>query len=470
LRFALVLAALGVQGAVQGAPAQKRPALSDSRLPNFVLIVADDLGWNDVGYHGGQIRTPVLDRLAREGVQLHHHYVYPTCSPTRACLLTGRNAARFGIFSPIGVGPDVPRLPLEVRTLPEALRERGYATGLVGKWHLGASIEYGPNRQGFDEFYGYLHGQVDQFTHQSRDLEPIWLRNEQPIEDPGHATDLFAREAVAFINRHARQPFFLEVAFSVPHYPLQVEERWIAAYQDSIEHPERRLYAGMVSHMDHAVGQIIGALDSAGVRQKTLVVFTSDNGGQKDWQNQAYGGKHGPYQRLADNHPLRGWKGQLYEGGVRAVAFANWPGRLCPGVLNGRALACDWYPTIMRLAGLPPAVEPGLEGFDLWPALACGQPLPGRQFHWKTNRETGYLWEDWKLIRRPAAEDGQQGQIEELYHLATDPLEQRDLARDRPEVARQLARALDRQLARDQRVPASPLSNMGRPRGAASAQ
>jgi len=445
---------LGAASPVLGQARCDRPVAD---RPNILLLVADDLGYNDVGYHGAQIRTPVIDRLAREGVRLEWHYVYPTCSPARACLLAGRNAARYGILSPIGVGPDAPHLPLAVRTLPELLRERGYATGLVGKWHLGAAIEYGPLRQGFDEFYGYLHGQVDQFSHESRDLEPIWLRNESPVEEPGHATDLFAREAVDFIARHSGRPFFLEVAFSVPHYPLQVDDRWAAPYQRTIAHPERRLYAGMVAQMDHAVGRIVGALDERGIRRNTLIVFLSDNGGQKEWRNQAYGGRHGPYQRLGDNNPLRGWKGELYEGGVRVVAFANWPARLCPRVVASRVVACDWFPTIARLAGCRLNGSLRLEGLDLWPALAGGCPLPARRFHWQTSREAGYLWGDWKLIRRPAGASGSAPRVEELYHLGRDPLEQRNLAETMPGLAAQLAAALDAELAVDAReAPQEP--------------
>ena len=418
------------------------------RPPNLVLIVADDLGWNDVGFHGSEIKTPVLDRMAREGVELQRFYVYPTCSPTRACLLTGRNASRFGIPGPISI-TSKRAVPLDTKTLAEALKERGYATALVGKWHLGASNEVGPRRQGFDYFYGYLHGQVDQYRHYSKTDFPIWQRNERLIKDKGHATDLFARESARFIRRQRKRPFFLCLSFSVPHYPVQDEPKWIQMYEKTIPDKDRRGYAAMVSHMDDAIGKLLETLKSAGVADHTLVLFISDNGGQKDWQDTLYGGRHGPYQRLGDNRPLRGWKGQLYEGGVRAVAVAYWPGKLKPGKLSGVAHAFDVYPTVLSLTEKPAAASLRLDGISIWAALSGQAKLPRRSFHWNVGSHTALLDGDWKLIRRERGELRAGERPVELYHLADDPLEQRNLAREAAPTVRRLSRALDQQLAED---------------------
>src|SRR5215208_4081611 len=377
------------------------PAAQGAARPNVVLIVADDLGWRDVGYHGSEIRTPVLDRLAAESVRFDRWYVYPSCSPTRACLLTGRNAARFGIKGPIRKGSPL-GLPASAITLAELLKQRGYATALVGKWHLGGGPGTVPRQQGFDYFYGYLHGQVDHYTHRYWRDEPIWLRNETLIHEEGHATDLFTREAVGFIRKHGgarRRPFFLDLSFSVPHYPVQDDPAWYAMYEKSIADKDRRGVAAMVSHMDAAVGRVLAALDETGVRDNTLIVFTSDNGGQKNWLEPVFSGKHGPYHHLGDNSPLRGWKNDLYEGGVRVVGLAHWRGLLKPGVLKGVAHIVDLFPTVAGRTGGPAPAALRLDGIDLWPALTGRSRLPPRTFHWDVGSRVGLLDGDYKLIR-----------------------------------------------------------------------
>lgn len=448
---ALVVAAAGfVPGLLSHAAG---PSAEEAARPNVVLIVADDLGWRDVGYHGSEIRTPVLDRLAAESVRFDRWYVYPTCSPTRACLLSGRNAARFGIKGPVRVGSPL-GLPASTTTLAELLKQRGYATALVGKWHLGAGPGTVPRKQGFDEFYGYLHGQVDHYTHLFSAGEPIWLRNETLIREQGHATDLFTREAVAFIRKHVgvrRRPFFLDLSFSVPHYPVQADPAWYAMYERRIADKERRGVAAMVSHMDAAVGRVLAALDETGVRDNTLVVFTSDNGGQQSWPHTKYGGRHGPYRRLGDNSPLRGWKGELYEGAVRVVGMAHWRGRLKPGVLKGVAHAVDLFPTVAGRTGGPAPASLRLEGIDLWPALTGRSQLPLRTFHWDVGGRVGLLDGDYKLILiRRARMDRKLGEPPvALFNLAKDPLEKRNLAPSDPARAARLQAKLAAELRRD---------------------
>jgi arylsulfatase B len=188
------------------------------RPPNILVLVADDLGWHDVGYHGSEIRTPHLDKFAGAGVQLERHYVYPTCSPTRAGLLTGRNPSRFGIHAPIADRSEQ-TLPAGAPTLARALKARGYATALFGKWHLGLRPEAGPRQYGFDQTYGYLHGQIDQYTHRYKNGDRSWHRNDVFVDEAGHATDLIADETVRFLETRRKTPFFLWVAFSVPHFP-----------------------------------------------------------------------------------------------------------------------------------------------------------------------------------------------------------------------------------------------------------
>ena len=392
--------------------------------PNIVVIVADDLGWKDVGYHGSEIRTPHIDKLAMAAVRLERPYVYPTCSPTRAGLLTGRNPSRFGIHGPIA-GRSEQSLPSGTPTLASVLRTRGYTTALLGKWHLGLRPEVGPRQYGFDQTYGYLHGQIDQYAHLYKNGDRSWHRNDSFVDETGHATDLIAGEAVRFIATQRSEPFLLWVAFSVPHFPLQEEDQWVAPYSSSIKDPSRRLYAASVAHMDAAIGQITAALEKAEKLSETVIFFTSDNGGQEEYHSEAdYGGKHGPYPVLGDNRPLRGWKTDLYEGGVRVPAFVYWGGRLKPRVLQTPVSYLDWCPTLAHLAGAQVSDQWKLEGRNVWPLLA-GQAakLPAPKLYWNVGDSVAVLQEDWKLIVRQ-----QDPNAVELYNLARDAAEKTNRA------------------------------------------
>jgi arylsulfatase A-like enzyme len=415
--------------------------------PNFLLLVADDLGWRDVGYHGSEIRTPNLDRLAKAGVRLEWHYAYPTCSPTRAGLLTGRNPSRFGIHAPIA-DRSTAALPAGVATLPGVLKSAGYATALVGKWHLGLRPAVGPRRYGFEHSYGYFHGQIDQYTHRYKNGERSWHRDDELVDEEGHATDLIAAEAVRFLHKKRSGPFFLQVAFSVPHHPLQEEDKWVEPYKKTIKDPSRRLYAACVTHLDAAVGRIVEALRKAGGLEETVILFTSDNGGQRDYRSKTdYGGKHGPYATLGDNRPLRGWKGGLYEGGIRVPAFVSWGKKLRPGACDRTTSYLDVFPTFAALAGV--SLQPGwkLEGRDIR-ALLTGEAKapPAPVLYWNTGRQDAVLDGDWKLIvsRRPR-------ETVELYNLAADPAEKTDLAREDPAKVAALRRLLAAQKKLDPR-------------------
>jgi arylsulfatase A-like enzyme len=404
------------------------------RPPNLLIFIADDLGWRDVGYHGSEIRTPNLDTMARAGVRLERHYVCPTCSPTRAGLLTGRNPSRFGIHGPID-GRSLQALPGNVTTLAAALKTRGYATAMMGKWHLGLRPEVGPRRYGFDRSYGYFHGQLDQYAHRYKNGDRTWHRDDVFVDEQGHATDLIADEAIRYLQEPRRQPFFLWVAFSVPHYPIQEDARWVEPYEPAIADPSRRLYAASVTHMDAAIGRIVAALKQTGRLRDTVILFTSDNGGQRDYHSRTdYGGKYGPYPTLGDNRPLRGWKGELYEGGVRVPAFVSWEGKLNPTTVDRTTSYLDVFPTLARLGGVELEPTWRLDGRDIWPLLAGEAiPVPAPTLWWNTGGQAAVLQADWKLIitrRGP-------GSVE-LYDLAGDPTEARDLARERPQQVERL--------------------------------
>ena len=402
-------------------------AAAADRPPNIVVIVADDLGWRDVGYHGSEIRTPHIDKLAAAGVRLERHYVYPTCSPTRAGLLTGRNPSRFGIHAPIA-GRSEQSLPSGTPTLASILRSCGYTTALFGKWHLGLRPEVGPRQYGFDQTYGYLHGQTDQYTHLYKNGDRSWHRNDSFVDETGHATDLIAGEAVRFIAAPRSKPFFLWVAFSVPHFPLQEEEKWVVPYSSSIKDPSRRLYAASVTHMDAGIGGIIEALEKAGKLSETLIFFTSDNGGQEEYHSETdYGGKHGPYPVLGNNRPLRGWKTDLYEGGIRVPAFVYWVDHLKPKVLQAPVSYLDWCPTLAHLAGAQFSDQWKLEGRNVW-SLVSGQGAqsPVTTFYWNIGDSAAVLQDNWKLIVRQ-----QDPNAVELFDLSRDAAEKTNLATEK---------------------------------------
>jgi arylsulfatase A-like enzyme len=417
------------------------PAQAAAKRPNFLVVIADDLGWRDVGYHGSEIRTPHLDRLAKAGVRLDRHYVYPTCSPTRAGLLTGRNPSRFGILAPIA-GRSTDALPADTVTLARALKSRDYATALMGKWHLGLRPAVGPRRYGFDQTYGYFHGQIDPVTHLYKNGDRSWHRNDVLVDEKGHATDLIADEAVRFLEKKRETPFFLYVAFSVPHHPLQEEAKWSDPYRKTITDPSRRLYAASVTHMDAAIGRMVEALTKSGQLKDTLIFFTSDNGGQRDYSSKTeYGGKHGPYATLGDNRPLRGWKGELYEGGIRVPAFVSWSGKLRSATLEQTTSYLDIFPTFAALAGVTVEARWKLEGRNIHPLLAGEvKALPSPILYWRTTSHLGVREGDWKLI---VSQRGRKNI--ELYDLAADPAEKKDLAREKPDKVKALEKRLAEQ-------------------------
>ncbi|MEO6246820.1 MAG: arylsulfatase, partial [Opitutaceae bacterium] len=336
-----------------------RAADAAAPRPNILFILADDLGWGDVGFHGGEIKTPNIDKLAAAGARLEQFYVQPVCSPTRAAFMTGRYPIRHGLH--IGVVRPWARygLPLDERTLPQALKEAGYETAITGKWHLGHfEPAYLPTHRGFDHQYGHYNGAIDYNTH-IRDGGYDWHKDDKVNRDEGYSTQLIAREASRLITAHdASRPLFLYVPFNAVHAPHQVPERYMEPYANL--KGNRLTYAGMLAAMDESVGEIVGALEAKGLRKNTLIFFCSDNGGPNPGV-------------VTSNGPLRAGKGTLYEGGVRVPAVAVWDGKIKAGSVVEAALhMVDWYPTLLTLAGVSLAQKNPLDGRDAWPAITRG--------------------------------------------------------------------------------------------------
>jgi arylsulfatase A-like enzyme len=406
--------------------------------PNIVFILSDDHGWADVGWHSPEIKTPHLDRLAAAGAKLEQFYVQPVCSPTRAAFLTGRYPMRHGLQ--IGVVRPWAQygLPLEERTLPQMLKAAGYTTAIVGKWHLGHyDPAYLPTRRGFDHQYGHYNGNIDYYTPE-RDGGFDWHRDDRVNHDEGYSTHLIAREAVRLIKeKSADQPLFLYVPFNAVHAPHQVPEQYKKTYAALAE--PRRTYAGMVAAEDEAVGQIVAALEAKGLRQNTLIVWSSDNGGPSPG-------------RVTSNGPLRAGKGTLYEGGVRVCAFATWDGHIKPGsTVDAPLHIVDWYPTLARLAGASLEQKLPLDGRDAWGAIAAGAPSPHDAILLNTTPTSGAIrMGEWKLVLNGSANDSEDAENPtpsaakkskkkksadesvELFNLARDPYEKTNLAATQP--------------------------------------
>jgi arylsulfatase A-like enzyme len=403
------------------------------RPPNIVVLLADDLGREDCGFMGGkEIKTPNIDKLASAGARLDAFYVQPLCSPTRAALMTGRYPMRYGLQ--VGVVRPWAQygLALGERTLPQALKEAGYATAIIGKWHLGHfAPDYLPTRRGFDHQYGHYNGAIDYFTH-IRDGGLDWHKDDKACRDEGYSTHLIAREAVAFIGENAKTPFFLYVPFNAVHDPLQVPAEYMKPYSN-LKGP-RQKYAGMVAAMDEAIGRIVAAVEKAGVRQDTLFIFSSDNGGPQ------------PHV-VTDNGKYRAGKGTLYEGGVRVAACAAWDGHIKAGSTITEPLhMVDWYPTLLKLGGAKNEQKLAVDGRDIWPTLTEGKPSPHDSILLNTTPNTGAIRAgDWKIIVSVGVDNIDGGatkvhdkEMIELFNLKDDPYEKTNLAEKNGEKAAEL--------------------------------
>lgn len=390
--------------------------------PNFVLIVADDLGYGDLGFQGGRdIPTPRIDGLARSGVTCSSGYVSgPYCSPTRAGLLTGRYQQRFGHeFNPGNAArvSETFGLSLNERTLPQRLKAAGYATGIVGKWHLGSAPQFQPLERGFDEFFGFLGGAHPYFP-ESKSNDPI-RRGREAVDEPEYLTDAFARESVAYIDRNKDRPFFLYLAFNAVHNPQHAKPEHLDRFK-SIADERRRTYAGMLTALDDAVGQVLDKLANEKLDQKTLVVFISDSGG--------------PPANGSTNTPLNGQKATTWEGGVRVPFVLSWPGQLAAGKkYDEPVIQLDLLPTILTAAGTAGEDAAKLDGVDLAPFLKGEKAgAPHSALYWRFGEQIALRQGDWKLLKVRGDTKPR------LYNLREDIGEQQDLAATKPELVARL--------------------------------
>jgi arylsulfatase A-like enzyme len=408
------------------------------KQPNIVFFLVDDLGYADCGFNGGkEIRTPVIDRLAASGTVIESHYVQPVCSPTRAALLTGRYPTHTGVYTIVSPGASW-GLPLGERTLAEALRSAGYRTALTGKWHLGEFEKaYQPNARGFDHQYGHFFGMLDYFTHE-RMNKLDWFRNGEALKEEGYTTHLIATEACRLIETGDKaKPLFLYVPFNGVHSPFQVPDEYVKPYAHL--QGNRQKLAGMLAAVDEAIGRIEASLRQAGMLEETLIVFSSDNGG--------------PHP--GNNTPLRDFKGSIFEGGVRAAAFATWPGRVPSGARVREPMhMVDWYPTLLGIAGASTEQKLPIDGRDVWPMLTKGAPSPHDAIlsvSTQGPKRAAVRMGDWKLlVSGDVGTDGDEGNTAgkarrrgqravgkyepvALYNLVDDPSESKNLATQEPD-------------------------------------
>jgi arylsulfatase A-like enzyme len=406
--------------------------------PNVLLIVADDLGYNDVGFQGSkEIPTPHLDKLAASGIRCTNGYVsHPFCSPTRAGLMTGRYQHRFGHENNPGWKPDstVEGLALDQITLPQLMKKAGYTTGAVGKWHLGAHPQFHPMKRGFDEYFGALGGGHQYLPTVPGSAEYTIPLNRNGKDEPqtGYLTTQFGDEATAYVQRHAAdgQPWLLYLAFNAPHTPLQAPNAWLEKLTH-IQNELRRTYAAMICAMDAAIGQVMTRLDETKQRDNTLIFFISDNGGPN-----LSARKIGNF---TDNSPLRGAKGDLHDGGMRVPFLVSWPAKLKPGVFDQPVIALDFLPTALALAGGELPTDRPMDGVNLVPYLSGEKAgLPHERLFWRTGGPKGnhaVRQGPWKFVQTATGEP-------ELYNLTTDIGETEDLAAEKPELVTQIQAAI----------------------------
>ncbi len=425
------------------------PAAAGADRPNVIHIVADDLGWKDVGFNGAtDIRTPNLDRLCAEGAHLTDFYVQPMCTPTRACLMTGRYPFRYGLQTAVIPSVAAYGLDLSEVLLPQCLKEAGYATAIIGKWHLGhADRAYWPKQRGFDVQYGAMIGELDYFTHEEHGVLD-WYRDNQPAREEGYTTTLLGKEAARYIEAaDPAKPFYMYLAFNAPHTPYQAPQEYIDRFA-SIADPTRRTYAAMIACLDDEIGRVVRALEAKGLRGKTLILFHSDNGGTR---NAMFSGVMADMSKVTlpcDNGPYREGKGTLFEGGTRVCAFANWPGRIRPQVVSGLIHAVDLFPTIAELAGASTAACKPLDGVSVWRTISAGEASPRTEIIYNIEPFRAAIRQGkWKLIWRtmlPSSVD--------LYDIVADPSETNNLAAAHPELVAALQKRLDT-LAKDAAKP-----------------
>jgi len=398
--------------------------------PNIVYIVADDLGWKDVGYHGSDIQTPNLDILAASGARLEQFYAQPMCTPTRAALMTGRYPFRYGLQTLVIPAGYSYGLPADEWLLPQALKEAGYKTAIIGKWHIGhGDQKFWPRQRGFDYQYGPMIGEIDYFTHKEHDTVD-WYRDNKKLIEEGYSTTLLGNDAVKLISAHdTAKPLYLYLAFNAPHTPYQATQEYLDEYKQ-IADPSRRAYAASITAMDDQIGRVVEALQKKGMRDNTIIFFQSDNGGTRNAKFAGTGFDLSKTKIPCDNSPYREGKGSLYEGGTRVVALANWPDHIKWGtIVDGMIHVVDTYPTLAKLAGASTAKCKPLDGMDVWSTISEGAASPRTELVYNIEAlRAGLRQDDWKLIWRAPLPS-----VTELYNIAQDPSEKDNVAAANPD-------------------------------------
>ncbi len=430
--------------------------------PNIIVILTDDQGWGDIGYNNPKVYTPNMDKLARSGALFTNHYVMAQCTPTRVALMTGRYPSRFGPHAT--AASTKPAFPKGTPTIASMLKSQGYATCLSGKWHLGSSPDHGPNYFGFDQSYGCLSGAVGNYNHGYRKgpLFHTWHRNHQLIEGSEngvHTTQLITDDAIRFIRQKRDKPFFLYLPYTAVHTPLdergkfydqptqldrQNPKRWrnendISWFNDPLgkiqqeQDPEKRLFLAALHHLDHAIGRVIDTLKDQNLYEKTLLLFSSDNGPQVNWPGNAY-----PDDLKLTNFnqpiPMRGKKIDVYEGGIKVPGFAVWPRKIKPQRIDNPMHIVDWFPTIAQVVGFESTDPLSWDGVDQSPTILSGAKAPDRDFYWlQSNYRRAVRYGDWKVVsysrQAPAKKEDWN-----LYNLLSDPLEKKNVADRHPKI------------------------------------
>lgn len=423
-----------------------------TQKPNILFIVVDDMGWGDVGYHGSHIRTPVIDSLANAGLKLDQHYVTPQCSPTRAALMTGYYPSRIGDHVTKAYNGKV--FPDGTITMADVLKKQGYETGISGKWHLGSEFRWGPLTHGFDKAYGLLNGACTQFGHEYKLTNPeTWYRQNQFVDEMGHTTDLITKEVLGWMDK-ATKPWFYYVPYTAVHVPVQAKKEWLETYKDSVfykdpvKNESYQRYAAFTSHLDNSIGKLINKVKALGQLENTIIVLVSDNGSYNSWSNinwkgkRAFAGDVEDSPVLGSNLPLRGYKQDVYEGGILTPAFILWEGKIKPGESNNVYHIADWMPTFANLTGYQPTKEMGWDGKDIMPQLLGKKPADkNRTLYWKYPKKYALRQGEYKLIDL----DGKQ----ELYNLKQDPYEKNNIINTEKAKAQQLDKMLKSELALD---------------------
>ena len=406
-------------GAAVVAGAISNSSVSAAERPNILFILADDMGWGDLSCYGRpDYRTPNLDRLAQQGMRFTNAYAAaPVCTPTRVGFLTGRYPARLavGLEEPITERKELGEriktvgLPTAHPTVASLIKAAGYDTALIGKWHLGYLPNFGPLKSGFDEFFGIMSGAADHFTHKDMMAEPDLFEGEVPVERTGYITDLLTQKAVEYIKRRHQKPFYLSLHYTAPHWPW--EGPTDVAVSNAMKYNplgfraggSLKIYGEMMKSLDAGIGRVLDALRTAGLEKDTLVIFTSDNGGE----------------RFSYNWPFTGQKMDLHEGGIRVPAMVRWPGVVPAGRTSELpVITMDWTATMIAAAGTRPDKAYPLDGDDLRPVLIGQHSSSDRTFYWRTRRQGAMRSGRWKYIR--------EGKNESLFNLAVDEHEQAD--------------------------------------------